>query len=138
MTKRWLATVSAAAALLFSVALVNAPAASAEGQCQGPLSGGYRAGDKLPCEAPQPYFWHDNAEDAQVTALHLVNCNGNPDIKLMSTRGTDYGTKRFYCLNTDGGWQVWGLMPRGDYYFEVVAPRSTTGSLIAGYYHVGW
>lgn len=77
---------------------------------------------------------------AAPTALHLSGCSGNPDVTLMRFNGSYFqplATKRFYCLNTDGGWQSWGRQRAGDYRFEF-NPRTANGRLTVSYFHGGW
>lgn len=100
----------------------------------------------LPCDnSGDTHIFYDNNSDANTTSLHLSDCSSNPDIDLLFyvNSGPDQGwhkvgtTKRFWCLNTDGGWQSWGRQTRVGWYGFVVANHRGTGPL-SGWLHAGW
>ncbi len=142
---RRLNVVAVMTSLLIGVAgFVTAPVAAAyEGECSGSFSN-FPDNAALPCIPPAPYYWYDSNSDNSSTDLHLVNCSANPDIALQrssngSTGWTNVGApKRFWCLNTDGGWKGWGDQPAGYYRFVIDNPRSSDNLLDVGYVHIAW
>lgn len=132
---------------------LTAPSAAAEEDCypqgattpKGYFNNGFN-GYFLPCPNGDDthIFWDDNADD-DPTSLHLWDCTSNPDIDLFFyvSSGVDQGwhkvgtTKRFWCLNTDGGWKSWGRQTRVGWYAFHITDHRGTGPL-AGWMHAGW
>lgn len=114
-----------------------------EAECSGSFSN-FEDDKPLPCIPPEPFWWYDNNFDNSSTDLHLVNCSANPNIALQrSPNGVNNwanvgAPKRYWCLNTDGGWQGWGDQPAGYYRFVIENPRSANGRLSVGYFHAAW
>jgi hypothetical protein len=141
--------VLAALSLFLGVAgVITAPSASAAyNECYANFSGGYND-YFLPCPNDSRgyqthIFWDDNST-ANPTSLHLWNCSSNPNIDLFYYQtGYEPGwvkvgtTKRFWCLNTDGGWQSWGRQTRVGWYGFYIANHRGTGPL-RGSLHGGW
>lgn len=131
-------------ALLTLLAMVvSAPTASAAGDRAEHYQNDIFIGDPIPWHTYPDYFWTDTDGGSQ--SLHLSVCNGNPDITLMryGTSGwvpalTTGATKRFWCLNTDGGWLTWNNLPPGVYHYEVTNPRNGTTELDIAYAHAAW
>ena len=144
LPKRFGVLTALTALLIGLTSLVTAPSAAAyEGECSGSFTG-FADNSPLPCIPPQPFYWYDSNRDNSSTDLHLVNCSANPDITLQrSPNGSTGwanvgGPKRFWCLNTDGGWHNWGDQPAGYYRFFIDNPRSTNNRLSVGYFHAAW
>lgn len=133
--------------LLLAAGVVTAPAAvAADGDCSGSFVD-KAPGTWIPCKNPpfpdQFDYWHNNGTTSDPTALHLVNCKSNPDITLFYwheniSTWVSQGTKRFWCLNTDSGWQFWDYRGSGYYHLEITNPRSSDGLLDVGYFHAAW
>lgn len=144
--RRRLTTVLAALLMFLGVAsVITAPTASAEEDCYANFAG-YPNNSFLPCpNSDDTHIFYDNNSDADPTSLHLWNCSSNPDIDLLFyvSSGPDQGwhkvgtTKRFWCLNTDGGWKSWGRQTRVGWYGFYVANHRGTGPL-SGSLHGGW
>lgn len=151
--RRRFATVLTTLLLFLGTAVaVTAPSAAAEEDCYPNAANhsiGFTGGQNgyfLPCDnSGDTHIFYDNNSDANATVLHLTNCSSNPDIDLLFyvSSGPDQGwhkvgtTKRFWCLNTDGGWQSWGRQTRVGWYGFVVANHRGTGPL-SGWLHAGW
>jgi hypothetical protein len=149
--RRRFATVLATLLLFLATAItVTAPSAAAEEDCYANGSSGYFVGGQngyfLPCDnGDDPHLFYDNNSDSDPTSLHLWDCSSNPDIDLFFyvSSGVDQGwhkvgtTKRFWCLNTDGGWKTWGRQTRVGWYAFSIANHRGTGPL-SGWMHAGW